>query len=136
MIEKIEHEGRLIALIIPSSFRRQGVEFFTSDDSCQQLGYMSRKAGYVIPAHEHKSTLRTITAAQEVLIIKSGRIKIDLFHDADTFICSCIVQAGDVVMLASGGHGFEMLEDSEMIEVKQGPFAGANDKIVYQNMVA
>ena len=51
-----------------------------------------------------------------------------------SFLESRILNQGDVVLLAYGGHGFEMLEDSEMIEVKQGPYAGDMDKVRFESV--
>ncbi len=35
-------------------------------------------------------------------------------------------------MLSAGGHGFEMLEDAEIIEVQQGPYCGDKDKTRFE----
>ena len=54
--------------------------------------------------------------------------EIDFYNDNKTFLKSDTLNSGDVILLAFGAHGFEMLEDAEMIEVKQGPYAGDDDK--------
>ena len=41
---------------------------------------------------------------------------------------SRVLGPGDVILLISGGHGFEVLEELNMVEVKQGPYAGETDK--------
>jgi mannose-6-phosphate isomerase-like protein (cupin superfamily) len=131
MIDRIEHNGKLIAMIIYASFSRKGIQFFTNDTSSQQLGYMNRPAGYVIAPHAHKSFSRTISESQEVLLIRSGKVRVDFFSLTEEFLESKIVEQGDVIFIASGGHGFEILEDAEMIEVKQGPYMGENEKVVF-----
>jgi uncharacterized protein YjlB len=97
---------------------------------------MNRPAGYRIPAHIHNSVPRAVTFTREVLFIKSGSVRVDLYCDNGTYVESRILHAGDVILLASGGHGFEMLEDSEMIEVKQGPYAGDEDKTTLEPVTA
>lgn len=128
MTETIQANGQIIAIIIYSGFRKQGIEFFTSDDSSFQLGYMNRKAGFKVEAHSHKETSRHILNCQEVLFIKSGSVKVFFYDNNNEFLNHKILSSGDCILLASGGHGIEMLEDTEMIEVKQGPFKGDGDK--------
>uniref|UniRef100_UPI0040472DAE hypothetical protein n=1 Tax=Algoriphagus sp. TaxID=1872435 RepID=UPI0040472DAE len=128
MIEKILHESSLLALIVRAEFRADGIEFFTPSDFSQQLGYMSRPKGYVIPPHVHNPVTREVLYTKEVLFIKSGKLRVDFYTDLQVYLESKILHTGDIILLAVGGHGFEMLEASEIIEVKQGPYAGDLDK--------
>lgn len=128
MIEKINHQEKLLALILRANYRAEGIQFFTPNDFSQQLGYMNRPQGYVIPPHVHNPVAREVQFTKEVLFIKSGRVRIDFYDDNQNYLESRILNQGDIVLLAFGGHGFEMLESSEMIEVKQGPYAGEEDK--------
>ena len=128
MTEEILHNGRLLALILRSGFRADGIRFFTPSDFSQQLGYMNRAQGYVIPPHVHNPVQRSVQYTKEVLFIKSGRVRVDFYDDDQRYLESRILGAGDVILLAYGGHGFEMLAPTEMIEVKQGPYAGDADK--------
>ncbi len=132
MIEPINHNGQMLALILRSDFRQEGIRFFTPDDFSQQLGYMNRPKGYVIPPHVHNAAARQVHFTKEVLFIKSGTVRVDFYDDERTYLESRILRRGDVVLLAFGGHGFEMLEASEMIEVKQGPYAGEGDKTRFE----
>lgn len=128
MIESIQHEGVQLALIIRHTFRKDGIEFFTPGTYSQQVGYMNRPAGYVIPPHVHNPVVREVQYTKEVLFIKSGRLRVDFYSEAQEYLESTILEVGDVILLAYGGHGFEMLEPTEIIEVKQGPYAGDQDK--------
>jgi len=118
----------MLALILRADYRAEGIKFFTPDHFSQQLGYMNRPRGYVIPPHVHNPVAREVHYTKEVLFVKSGVVRIDFYDDCQNYLESRLVQKGDVILLAFGGHGFEMLEDSEMIEVKQGPYAGEADK--------
>jgi mannose-6-phosphate isomerase-like protein (cupin superfamily) len=129
MIEAIEDKNIQLAIIIRSSFKKDGIEFFTDDLSSQQLGYMNRPKGYIIPPHRHNVVMREVHLTQEVLFIKSGKVRVDFYDDEQTYLQSRMLFAGDVILLAKGGHGFEMIEPSEMIEVKQGPYCGERDKV-------
>ena len=126
--EYIYNESKLLAMILRSTFCRDGIEFFTPDDFSQQLGYMNRAEGYVIPPHVHNPVPREVQFTNEVLFIRSGRVRVDFYDDAQNYLESRLLNTGDVILLAHGGHGFEMLEATEMIEVKQGPYAGEADK--------
>jgi hypothetical protein len=128
IIENISHNGQLISVIIRSQYHAQGISFFTPDDFSQQLAYMNREKGYVIPPHVHNPVKREVSYTQEVLFIKSGKVRIDYFDNNKKYLESRMLNQGDVVLLACGGHGFYMCEDSEIIEVKQGPYAGDKDK--------
>lgn len=128
MIEEISHDGRLLSIILRREFDQDGVCFVTPDDFSQQLGYMKRPAGYQIKPHIHLPFPRQVQYTKEVLFIRSGKVRVDFYTDDKEYIESRILNAGDVVLLAFGGHGFEMLEESEIIEAKQGPYAGEQDK--------
>tara|TARA_B100000482_G_C12470897_1_gene244823 strand:+ start:192 stop:665 length:474 start_codon:yes stop_codon:yes gene_type:complete len=133
--ELLEHvyEGRkLLAIILRTSFKKEGIDFFTPPDFSQQLGYMNRPKGYKIQPHVHQKIERTIQYTQEVLFIKKGLLRVDFYKNDKTYLNSKLLNQGDVILLSSGGHGFEMLEDTEIIEVKQGPFAGNIDKTRFE----
>lgn len=129
MIERIICGDTELAIILRASFRSDGIEFFTPDDYSQQLGYMNRPAGYVIAPHLHKPVPRQVQFTNEVLLIKSGKLRADFYDAQQNYVVSKFICRGDVLLLASGGHGFEMIEPCEIIEVKQGPYAGEHDKL-------
>ncbi len=128
MVEKIEFQGELYAMIIRSNFKKEGIEFFTPNHFSQQLGYMNHKKGYKIEPHVHLQVVKQTTFTQEVLFIKSGKVRVDFYTQDMTYFVSEILEQGDVILLATGGHGFEILEPCEMIEVKQGPYNADVDK--------
>jgi hypothetical protein len=129
MIHSIIHNGSTLAIILPANFSAEGIHFLTPDTFSQQLGYMKRPLGYAIAPHDHNPVPRVIEWTQEVLFIKSGKIRLDIYApDSREYLESRILGPGDVVLLAHGGHGLVMLEESEIIEVKQGPYAGEVDK--------
>lgn len=129
MIEEISRDGKLQALILRANFNSDGIQFFTPDDFSQQLAYMRRPTGYLIQPHVHNPVAREVMFTKEVLFIKSGVVRVDFYTDAQEYYESAILRQGDVILLAFGGHGFEILEEAEIIEVKQGPYAGESDKM-------
>ena len=135
MVERIEHEGRLLALIVSGRFDRPGITFFTPNDLSQQLAYMHHPAGKVIDAHIHNPVQREVQLTQETLFIRRGRLRVDFYDGERNYLRSRVLEAGDVLLLIDGGHGFEVLEELEMFEVKQGPYAGDQDKTVFAGVV-
>lgn len=133
MVEKVVYRDILYALIIKANFKKEGVEFFTENDFPVQMGYMNREKGYTIARHKHSpvNTHPISGMSQEILIIRSGKIKVDIYSTMDEWISTVVVESGDVIMFLKGGHGFEMLEASEFLEIKQGPFGGTYEKIPF-----
>lgn len=128
VIDRITHGDELLAIIVRRNFVEAGIHFFTPNEFSQQLGYMNRPQGYIIPPHVHNPVAREVQFTKEVLLIKSGKVRVDFYDDDQNYLESRILDQGDIVLLAFGGHGFEMLEASEIVEIKQGPYAGEADK--------
>jgi hypothetical protein len=127
-IQTVEHDGEVLAVIISHDFDRPGIHFVTPDSFSQQLAYIHYPAGKIIKAHVHNPVTRDVRYTLEVLMIKRVKLCVDFFDDQRNYLESRILAAGDVILLAKGGHGFEVLEEIEMVEVKQGPYAGDQDK--------
>ncbi len=136
MIEQITDQGRTLAMLLRMSYQAEGIHFFTPNDYSQQLAYMNRPEGYVIAPHIHNAVPREVFFTKEVLFIKSGKVRVDFYDNEQNYLESRIMYPGDVILLAFGGHGFEMLEASELIEVKQGPYAGDADKTRFTPITA
>jgi hypothetical protein len=128
MVEEVIIEERLVALIVRRTFHRPGIHFFTPNDFSQQLGYMSHPSGHRILPHTHKDVRRDVRGTQEVLVLRKGRVRVDFYGDDQALLASRTLEAGDVILLVAGGHGFEVLEDCEMFEIKPGPYAIGEDK--------
>lgn len=129
MIEFIKTQGLTLSVIVRYGYYDSGIKFFTSDNDSQQLGYMNRSKNYVIQPHRHNLVQREVHLTQEVLFIKTGKVRVDFYSNGQDYITSRVLNAGDVILLSDGGHGFKMLEPSEIIEVKQGPYCGEWDKV-------
>lgn len=127
-VEEVKKKNRLLAMIIRNDYVCDGVDFITHNDYSQQVAYMHHPAGKVIDAHVHNMVHRNVVLTQEVLFIKKGILRVDFYDEYEDYLESRDLRAGDVILLVSGGHGFRVLEEVEMIEVKQGPYAGDKDK--------
>lgn len=131
-LETLTHDSLLLALILRGSFQKPGLHFLTESQSSLQLGYMQHPSGKKIIPHVHNPVPRSVEYTMEVLFIKRGKVRVDFYTEKQDYIESRILAAGDTILLARGGHGFEVLEELEMIEVKQGPYAGDADKTRFE----
>lgn len=127
-VEEVKKKNKLLAMIIRNDYACEGVDFITPNAYSQQVAYMHHPTGKVIDAHVHNLVHRNVVMTQEVLFIKKGVLRVDFYDEYEDYLESRDLHAGDVILLVSGGHGFQALEEVEMIEVKQGPYAGDEDK--------
>lgn len=119
--------NKLMALLIPADYSNSGIEFLTDDSSYQQVAYMGHPSGHKIIPHFHNKIERKVDYTCETLIIRKGILEVVLYENQiEKYRFN--MSAGDVITLFSGGHGFNVIEDVEMIEIKQGPFMGPEDK--------
>lgn len=127
-LQTIKKKDKLLAIIIKNNYYCNGADFITPNDYSQQVAYMHHPTGKVIDAHVHNLVHRNVVLTQEVLFIKKGKLRVDFYDDYEDYLESVILEAGDAILLISGGHGFTVLDEVEMIEVKQGPYSGDADK--------
>jgi hypothetical protein len=133
MREEIIVDGRLHAIILYAAYDESGIRFFTPHNFSQQLASMSYSAGRLIPAHTHNPVSREVLLTQETLFIRKGKLRVDFYSDQQEYRKSRVLGPGDVILLVTGGHGFEVLEDLNMVEVKQGPYIGEADKTTFMS---
>lgn len=131
-LEEIRDGDTIVAIILRGSYDKPGVTFFSQDHFSQQLGFINYPAGHVIIPHVHNPVPREVFHTQETLFIREGRLRVDLYRDDRTPLTSRTLASGDTILLSTGGHGFEILDDTSMIEVKQGPYAGEGDKTRFE----
>jgi quercetin dioxygenase-like cupin family protein len=133
-LEEVRSGSLLLGLIVRRGFVPAGIQFLTPDDYPQQIAGMTHSKGHRIPAHTHNPVHREIETTMETILVRSGRLRVDFYLDDRSYVESRILEAGDVVLLAAGGHGFECLEETDMLEIKQGPYAGSQDKIRFDGV--
>ena len=135
MIEKIIYKKKLMALIVRGNYRKKkGITFFTPNDSTQQFGYMKHKKKYIIKPHLHKKRMTKIYYTTEVILILKGMLRVDFYNKKKKYLFSKVLKVKDIIMLVSGGHGFKVLKNLEMLEIKQGPYNLIKDKIKFENV--
>jgi mannose-6-phosphate isomerase-like protein (cupin superfamily) len=125
-------DGQLLAIIIQATFQPDKTTFITEDDLNQQLGFVVYPAGGEIVPHTHTEVKRTTIGTQETLIVRSGLMEVDLYDDDHQLVVTKTMSQGDVITLIGGGHGFRMKEDTVLLEIKQGPYGGEQDKARFE----
>jgi hypothetical protein len=130
-IEKIEHNGKRLAFIIRKNAKMEAKNFPSPGEDFLQIGYMELEKGDKIEPHIHKIWERIVNKTQKVIYVIFGKIRIN-FYENKKKIKEAILEDGDLIVLLEGGFGFEILEKSRYIEVKQGPYVDVNtDKIKF-----
>ncbi len=128
MIETIQWQGQIIALIVRGGYDFEGIKFLSPNEFSLQLGHMRRPAGYQVVPHTHNPVVRNTIGTQEVLFLKKGKIRIDFYTMAQEYVESRELHAGDLILLAGAGHGIDVLEEATIVEVKNGPYLEGADK--------
>ena len=135
MLEKIIHKKKLLALIVRGKYRnRRGITFFTPNETTQQFGYMKHKTKHIIKPHLHKKRVTKILYTTEVILLLKGILRVDFYTTFRKYLFSKILKKKDIIMLVHGGHGFKVLKNVEMIEIKQGPYSLIKDKVKFENI--
>ena len=124
-IKKIVKDGVFYAIVVKSGYEPKKTEFITENEHLQQLGFIVYEAGSIIKPHMHKMFRRTIDKTTETLFIKQGKVEYTIYDDNKIPIATGVLNKGDIIALINGGHGFKIIKDAIMVEVKQGPFVGS-----------
>ena len=131
LIERIHWGKTCLGYIIRSGFQPDRTTFVTPPDCPQQVGYIVYPAEGEIQRHIHNPIERSLCGTSEVLVLKQGRCQIDIYNDHRELVATRELQTGDVILMVSGGHGFRMMENTLFLEIKQGPYAGLDEKEVF-----
>ncbi len=128
LVEKIFSGEQCLAYIIRASFLPEQTTFLTPPEYKQQVGYVVYPAGGQIQRHVHRPLERHLVGTSEVLVVRQGCCEVDLYNDDRQLVATRELREGDIMLMVGGGHGFRMLDDTVLIEVKQGPYTGIDEK--------
>ena len=125
----------MLDLIVRGRYiNKKGISFFTPKESTQQFGYMRHKKSHIIKPHLHKKRKTRILYTSEVIFLLKGLLRVDFYSKRKNYLFSKILKPKDIIMLVKGGHGFKVLKEVQMIEVKQGPYSLSKDKVKFENI--
>lgn len=127
-IEKIESQGKTLVYLIKGKQKVSKTQFISPQTANLQVGHIVYSTGSVIPKHIHKKIIRRLDRTEEVLIVQKGSSEFDIYNDEKELIATRKVKKGDIIIIAGGGHGFRVLKDLVLLEIKQGPYTGIEEK--------
>jgi uncharacterized protein YjlB len=127
MMETIIWNKKVLAYVIRETVQPEKTLFYTPDDLELQVGFVIYKSGGTIAPHRHIPISRKIGRTCEVIVVKKGRCEVDLYGDDNQVVATHELRTGDLVIIMSG-HGFRMMEDTILLEIKQGPYFGFGEK--------
>jgi hypothetical protein len=130
-VEAIGRDGKVFAYVMRDAPGEKQTTFLTPDESIQQVGFVVHPAGAEVRRHYHLPLERSIVGTPEVLVVRQGRCEMDVFDDEQEFVCTREIATGDIMVMVGGGHGFRMVEDTVLLEVKQGPYYGPDEKAYF-----
>ena len=125
-VQEVREGDLVLARHVPAAAAWQnGLNFFSADDDFIQVGVWGYDAGKELAAHIHNEVERKVLWTQEVLFVRSGRIRSNVFDTSERKVAEIDVCAGDIIILLRGGHGYDILEDgTQVLEIKNGPYVG------------
>lgn len=128
-VETIRDGTRVLAILVRAARNPAATEFVTPDTYKQQVGFIVYPKGGSVRPHFHRETARQIEGMSEVLLVKRGRCRATLYRETGDVVAERELGPGDLIVLVAGGHGFAMLEDTVLLEIKQGPYGGLAEKV-------
>jgi len=135
MLKEIIYKNKLFALIIKETYQKnKGISFFTKNDANQQIGFMNHPKNYQIKPHKHQKRETKIFLTSEVIIVQKGKLRVDFYNDQTKYLFSVVLKKNQIIMLVHGAHGFKVLENVKMLEIKQGPYKLSKDKIKFNEV--
>ncbi len=121
-------DGALLAYIVRVEFTTDITSFITPPEHNFQVGFVVHPQGGEIQSHFHRTIDRHISNTSEVLVVRKGCCEIDVSDEQQRLVETLQLNPGDVMVMVSGGHGFRMLKDTVLLEIKQGPYIGIEEK--------
>jgi len=132
MIEKIEEDGIILAIVVRRDYNKEGLNFFTNEEHSFQIGIHNVKKGKRYRAHKSLPFKKLENLkANKIYLIQRGTAKIDVYNNKNLKITDVFLYEGDLILFITGGHGITVMEDTKMIEIKQGPYRGVDDDKVF-----
>lgn len=126
MIKEIRKNNEILARHITCDEIKEGLSFFSNDNEYIQVGSWNYNKGKELLKHIHNEVTREVRRTQEVLYIITGKIEAKIYDLEKSLIETIIVNEGDILILLESGHGYKVLEEgTKVLEIKNGPYLGA-----------
>jgi hypothetical protein len=126
--ETISFQGQALCILVHSTYMPDRTTFLTPPEYKQQVGFVVYPKNGEIPRHTHVPLERHIVGTSEVILVKKGRCLLDIYNDEQKLVATREMGPGDLMLMVGGGHGFRILEETILLEIKQGPYTGLEEK--------
>lgn len=125
-IRDITKNGVLLARHIPGDAWTSNLSFFSNDSDFLQVGTWVYGTGRQLAAHRHNIVERSVNRTQEAIFVRKGRLTASIYDEDDALVERVELRGGDLLVLLAGGHGYLIQEDgTQVLEIKNGPYPGA-----------
>jgi hypothetical protein len=134
-VYEVKEGDTVLARHVTSEEWSKGLKFFSNERDFVQVGIWGYDSGKRLLAHTHNKVPREVGYTQEVLYIRKGRVAARIFNSKRELVAEREVREGDIITLMYGGHGYRILEDdTQVLEVKNGPYVGADrDRVRFES---
>lgn len=127
-VDCIEWQGQPLAYIIRAEINPEKTAFVTPPECTLQVGFVVYPEKGIISRHLHRAIERSVLGTSEVIVVKKGHCQVDIYNDKQMLVAERKLRGGDILHMVGGGHGFKMMEDTVLLEIKQGPYPGIDEK--------
>ena len=126
-VREIKADGTVLARLITTESWEQGLRFHSGDEDFLQVGTWVYGAGKNLLPHAHNHVPRTVTRTHELIYVRRGQLRSYIYDESRELVEELVLGEGDMLVLLRGGHGYKILEnDTQVLEVKNGPYLGAD----------
>ncbi|MCF7892147.1 MAG: radical SAM protein, partial [Candidatus Omnitrophica bacterium] len=130
-LTKFIKDNRLLGILIKKDYKPEGFEVLTAMDEPFSITCFERKKDTKGNLHYHNSVQETNPFGdklrQEFVHVLKGKIKVFVYTKEWELIDTVVLNSGDSIYLTEA-HQVEFLEDTTLLEVKQGPYPSTRDE--------
>ena len=125
-VKEVKKDNEVLARLVKAEDWNEGLGFYSNDEEVIQVGTWQYDSGKQLMKHIHNEVDRVITRTNEVLYVVSGTVKAFIYDLDENLVEELTVNSGDTLILLDCGHGYEIMADNtKVIEIKNGPYLGA-----------
>ena len=124
--------GELVAIVSRLNDITEKRNFYTENDAEMQFASFSLPKGENIKRYKHDKQERTVYSTSEGIVVLQGCIEVILYEaETEKFLEKVKLDPGDSIVMLSGGHEINLVDDSKFVEFKQGPYDEDLDKKLF-----
>lgn len=105
----------------------------TEDQEILQISYLNFKKNQNVLRHKHLPVYRETEGTAEGWLVLHGKFKVEIFDIDNVHLSNLILKKYEMIVLFAGGHSLtSAVNNSRIIEFKNGPYLGSEyDKLSF-----